>query len=899
VLAAAAANLDAHGARRLEDHNYGLNSFKARFNTRASAYFESDDQFHRRLFEHESTLAADRLQSFLVSLQPEFNITHELTSSMEGEADVTIDAIVGGDLLMHGTILHADALRKLPEVRKVVPLLPELKVSPHFEEMLPKEPTVALNVRIVPWERHAHLRDTAEKIAKRFTSTLLTLCTSDEHWRHKPSCMRAAASHMHVRAESKRLLVLEGVVPEDALALGHQLAIEAETIWIEPHAFYLPLNADAVMLTQSGSTPVAGPGGNAVGTTPIWDMGLHGEGEVIGVGDSGLDTGHCFFEEAAGQTAAQQTYSANHRKVVNYRAYADGGATGTDDHGTHVVGSILGKSSNPNAVNANEKGPAYEAKVSFTDIGNGNARGLSVPNDLVNNFFNVDYDNGARIHSNSWGATINAYTGPTADVDEFMHTFDDMVILFAAGNDGTNGPGTIGAPATCKNCLTVGASENDDKDSTPATADGNMAFFSSQGPARGGRYKPDVSAPGYYVSSANSNVANQGDCPLTEMAGTSMATPVTAGDVALIRQYFREGYFPTGTKNGGGATIPSGALLKALTVHSSVAMQGTYQNNQQLGQVPDNLQGFGRVQLNNILFPASSALTGNKGPADRLMFMDDASKPIGNNEEHEFIIKTNVNAGATLPIDTQLKVTLVWTDPPAQPLAQNPLINNLDLVLESPGASVNTGTACLAPLGCAGNGQPDNANTVEQVVVTLPPGAAENIIRVKGTNIQQGALGQKYALVVTGPLNVIPPPPKPPSPPPPKPPKPPGTPMGDVVALGISIPLLALAVGAGGCFICRGRKSSGSGAPYGAYNKPGAQSGLPDGWRMMVDPSSGHQYYYNDKNGESQWEKPAGVGSASAPSLPPGWTTGVDPQTNRTYYYNPTTNATSWVPPTA
>ena len=64
-----------------------------------------------------------------------------------------------------------------------------------------------------------------------------------------------------------------------------------------------------------------------------------------------------------------------------------------------------------------------------------------MPNDLVNNFFNVDYANGARIHSNSWGANINAYTNPTQDVDEFMALNDDMLILFAAGNSGQDGPG--------------------------------------------------------------------------------------------------------------------------------------------------------------------------------------------------------------------------------------------------------------------------------------------------------------------------------------------------------------------------------------------------------------------------------------------------------------------------
>ena len=82
--------------------------------------------------------------------------------------------------------------------------------------------------------------------------------------------------------------------------------------------------------------------------------------------------------------------------------------------------------------------------------------------------------------------------------------------------------------------------------------------------------KPDVTAPGFFISSANSNA--DGDCPITEMAGTSMATPITAGNVALIRQYLREGFYPTGERgkdlggnNFDGGMIPSGALMKAMT----------------------------------------------------------------------------------------------------------------------------------------------------------------------------------------------------------------------------------------------------------------------------------------------------------------------------------------------
>ena len=49
-------------------------------------------------------------------------------------------------------------------------------------------------------------------------------------------------------------------------------------------------------------------------------------------------------------------------------------------------------------------------------------------------------------------------------------------------------------------------------------------------------------------------------------------------------------------------------------------------------------------------------------------------------------------------------MTLVWTDPAAQPLDNTPLINNLDLEVSVDGAQPS-----------AGNGAIDTTNTVEQV----------------------------------------------------------------------------------------------------------------------------------------------------------------------------------------
>ena len=60
------------------------------------------------------------------------------------------------------------------------------------------------------------------------------------------------------------------------------------------------------------------------------------------------------------------------------------------------------------------------------------------------------------------------YTADSAYADEFVWNNRDMAITFSAGNSGTdaNGNGvidndSIGSPATAKNVITIGASEND------------------------------------------------------------------------------------------------------------------------------------------------------------------------------------------------------------------------------------------------------------------------------------------------------------------------------------------------------------------------------------------------------------------------------------------------------
>ncbi|KAK9847309.1 hypothetical protein WJX84_004305 [Apatococcus fuscideae] len=96
----------------------------------------------------------------------------------------------------------------------------------------------------------------------------------------------------------------------------------------------------------------------------------------------------------------------------------------------------------------------------------------------------------------------------------------------------------------------------------------SLAFFSSIGPTPDNRYKPDIVAPGTTISAAASLPpgTNSNDCALSVDRGTSMATPIAAGSATLVRQYFTDGWYPTGQPNASAAFAPSASLIKAVLI---------------------------------------------------------------------------------------------------------------------------------------------------------------------------------------------------------------------------------------------------------------------------------------------------------------------------------------------
>jgi hypothetical protein len=153
-----------------------------------------------------------------------------------------------------------------------------------------------------------------------------------------------------------------------------------------------------------------------------------------------------------------RNFNSNHRKVVSYFT-SNRFNFKKRSHGTHVVGSILGSAidlglESYDSGTPKHNGMAPGAKVAFTDI-------FAKPGfpDLTT-MFESAYRLGARIHTNSWGWKVdNSYTSQAHTVDSIAYQYPDYLILFAAGNDGewSQHGATVGSPATCKNCLSVGA----------------------------------------------------------------------------------------------------------------------------------------------------------------------------------------------------------------------------------------------------------------------------------------------------------------------------------------------------------------------------------------------------------------------------------------------------------
>ncbi|ABS27729.1 CARDB domain-containing protein [Anaeromyxobacter sp. Fw109-5] len=450
---------------------------------------------------------------------------------------------------------------------------------------------------------------------------------------------------------------------------------------------------------------------NVPNDTRIWQEGLSGQGQIVGIGDTGLDLDMCYFRDPSGAPIG-----ATHRKVAGYQAFTDDWDSDSG-HGSHVAGTVAGDQT-PLTGGAAANGMAPGARIFMSDLTPGEDSYVYPPLDL-GDLFVVAYWAGARIHTNSWGANSSWYGSFEFTTDRFLWEHKDMLVLFSNGNAGP-APGSVGSPAVAKNVVSVGATWNG-----PLAED--LAWFSSYGPAADGRIKPTLTAPGVNVVSADSDgLRDSFNCGTRSYSGTSMATPTTAGAAALVREYFLEGFWPSGLRSPADGFAPSAALLKATLINSAQEMTGADVG----GPIPSNGQGWGRLNLSNTLRFAGDA-----------RFLDVADVTSGGLGTGATWSRSFYSSG-----DQPLKITLVWTDYPGVDGAPKALVNDLDLTVAGPGGVTYTGNVFADGTSVTG-GSPDRLNVEEQVLV--PPGQAGiYVVTVSGYNVPQGP--QPFAVVVSG-----------------------------------------------------------------------------------------------------------------------------------------------------
>ena len=230
-----------------------------------------------------------------------------------------------------------------------------------------------------------------------------------------------------------------------------------------------------------------------------------------------------------------------------------------------------------------------------------------------------------------------------------------------------------------------------------------VAGTSSTGATTTGIIKPEVVAPSEHIKSAlgeETATPGQEHLGLIELSGTSMATPFVSGSLALIEQYFRDGYYCLGKANDQCVINPGSCLLRSMIVASADPVQSEHsticseiQGKSPNTRKPTGTSGFGSINLQNVLPFEDSGFA--------LHIIQDCQIKDG---EH-LVAKVKVTAQTR-----DLRIVMSYLDAPLALDSFASLAVDLDLFVFSPSKKVFVGNH--NPSGAS-----EHFSTIERVIV--------------------------------------------------------------------------------------------------------------------------------------------------------------------------------------
>jgi len=305
-----------------------------------------------------------------------------------------------------------------------------------------------------------------------------------------------------------------------------------------------------------GVMPFDGAKGNSwnvtkVNADDVWTYngsGYNGNGVVVAVIDTGVNYNHNDIKNNMWDGGSSYPYHGYD--------FVNGDNDPMDDHGhgTHCAGTVAG-----DGTSGTQTGMAPGAEIMALKVLNSSGKGYT---SNIIDAIEFAVEHGADVISMSLGGSGGGYSGYR---DVFVSVLESGIpAAVAAGNDGDDLatypiPYNISSPGNCPPpylhpdqanyqsggttaVISVGATTQSDEHTYftsvgPATwTEGNYIGsyydypYSSGSSTLIGLIRPDVAAPGYNIPSLDySN--NSGYC---NMSGTSMATPCTAGVIALM-----------------------------------------------------------------------------------------------------------------------------------------------------------------------------------------------------------------------------------------------------------------------------------------------------------------------------------------------------------------------------